>query len=87
MAEDFDGAWPRPAPQGGRRPLPVHGDQPPGVDAPPGAPAVGQITEQGLRLFEAKRQSEGRKAAQHGIALERNEVAPPPETPQIKTDP
>ncbi|MDB4930329.1 MAG: radical domain protein [Myxococcaceae bacterium] len=85
--EDFERRVAEARAQGGRRPLPVHGDQPSASMSPPGAPAVGQITEQGLRLFESKRQSEGRKAAQHGIALERNEVAPPPETRQIKTDP
>ena len=55
--------------------------------SPPGAPAVGQITEQGLRLFEAKRHSEGRKAVQHGITLERLEPQKPAEAPSEKTDP
>lgn len=44
---------------------------------PQGAPPVGAITEQGLRLFEAKRLTEGRKAARLGVALERPDVATP----------
>ena len=43
------------------------------------APAVGQITEQGLRLFESKRQAEARKAALHGVQLERTDLALPPD--------
>lgn len=43
--------------------------------SPPGAPAVGQVTEQGMRLFEAKRLVEGRKAERLGITLERPDVA------------
>jgi hypothetical protein len=70
-----------------KRPLAVHGDQPPASMSPPDAPAVGLITEQGRRLFEAKRQSEGRKAAQHGIALERVEAPTPVASPPDKTDP
>jgi MoaA/NifB/PqqE/SkfB family radical SAM enzyme len=33
--------------------------------------AVGRVTEQGLRLYEAKRRSEGRRAEEAGIAMER----------------
>jgi hypothetical protein len=36
---------------------------------------VGQVTEQGMRLFEAKRLVEGRKAERLGITLERPDVA------------
>jgi MoaA/NifB/PqqE/SkfB family radical SAM enzyme len=36
---------------------------------------VGHVTEQGLRLFEAKRLTEGRKVAARGLALERPELA------------
>jgi hypothetical protein len=43
--------------------------------SPSGAPAVGQVTEQGMRLFEAKRLVEGRKAERLGITLERPDVA------------
>ena len=37
---------------------------------PGGAPAVGMVTEQGKRLFEAKRRSEAKKAAELGVAQE-----------------
>ncbi len=52
-------------------------DAPPPEMTPQGAPPVGAITEQGLRLFEAKRLTEGRKAARLGVALERPDVATP----------
>ncbi len=39
--------------------------------AVPGGLAVGQVTEQGQRLFEAKRQNEARKAAQLGVSMEK----------------
>jgi len=42
-------------------------------------PAVGQITEQGLRLFQAKRLTEGKKAQAQGLALEKTDLALPPE--------
>jgi hypothetical protein len=42
-----------------------------------GAPAVGLVTEQGLRLFEAKRRAEGKKAAEIGLEMERIEIAVP----------
>jgi len=35
------------------------------------APAVGMVTEQGIRLFEAKRRSEAKKAAELGVAQEK----------------
>jgi MoaA/NifB/PqqE/SkfB family radical SAM enzyme len=44
----------------------------------PGGPAVGQITEQGLRLFQAKRLTEGKKAQAQGLALEKTDLANPP---------
>ena len=44
---------------------------------PDDAPAVGMITEQGLRLWEAKRKSEARKAEQLGVAMEREDVPGP----------
>jgi MoaA/NifB/PqqE/SkfB family radical SAM enzyme len=53
------------------------GDAPPEEMSPPDAPAVGQITEQGLRLFHAKRSAEGRKAQAQGLALERTDTALP----------
>lgn len=37
---------------------------------PEGSPAVGMVTEQGKRLFEAKRRSEAKKAAELGVAQE-----------------
>jgi hypothetical protein len=36
----------------------------------PNAPAVGMVTEQGLRLFRSKREAEARKAAQLGVSQE-----------------
>jgi MoaA/NifB/PqqE/SkfB family radical SAM enzyme len=66
---------------GPRRPSGPDDGPGPGMK-PPGAPQVGQITEQGLRLFESKRHSEGRKAAQHGIALERVDDPPPGGPPE-----
>ena len=80
--QDFERRLAEARAQGPRRPL--QGDQPPASMSPPNAPAVGQITEQGLRLFESKRNSEGRKAAQHGIALERPEVLSPAGRPPPK---
>jgi MoaA/NifB/PqqE/SkfB family radical SAM enzyme len=44
-----------------------------------GGPAVGQITEQGLRLFQAKRLTEGKKAQAQGLALEKTDLSMPPE--------
>jgi len=44
---------------------------------PADAPQVGIVTEQGLRLFEAKRKSESRKAENLGVTMERVEGAPP----------
>jgi hypothetical protein len=44
---------------------------------PADAPAVGMVTEQGLRLFEAKRRSEAKKAAEQGVAQERTSEALP----------
>lgn len=37
------------------------------------APAVGMVTEQGVRLFEAKRKAESKKAAELGVAMEKAE--------------
>ena len=45
----------------------------------PGGPAVGQITEQGLRLFQAKRLTEGKKAQAQGLSLEKTDLSMPPE--------
>jgi hypothetical protein len=59
-------------------------DGPAGM-SPPGAPAVGMVTDQGMRLFEAKRLTEGRKAERLGIALERpHEAHKSPENPGEK---
>jgi MoaA/NifB/PqqE/SkfB family radical SAM enzyme len=54
-----------------------HDDEPPPEMRAPGSPQVGQITEQGVRLFEAKRRTEGKKAEQAGIKLERVIDKPP----------
>jgi hypothetical protein len=35
------------------------------------------VIEQGLRLFEAKRRAEGKKAAEIGLEMERIEIAVP----------
>lgn len=40
-------------------------------------PAVGLVTEQGLRLFEAKRRAESKKAAELGVAMETTELSLP----------
>jgi hypothetical protein len=48
-----------------------HSDSPPPEMRVPDAPAVGAITEQGIRLFESKRKSEGKKAEQIGVSLEK----------------
>ena len=40
-------------------------------------PAVGQVTEQGIKLFESKRRNEARKAERYGVRQERSEGAPP----------
>jgi hypothetical protein len=42
-------------------------------ERPADAPAVGQLTEQGLRRFEAKRRSEAEKAERLGVQMERVE--------------
>ncbi|MFT3769670.1 MAG: radical SAM protein [Minicystis sp.] len=42
------------------------------------APPVGMVTEQGIRLFEAKRRSEAKKAAELGVAQEKTDLARPP---------
>jgi hypothetical protein len=52
-------------------------DAPPPEMRPADAPAVGKITEQGLRLFEAKRRSEAKKAEQVGVSLERLDIQMP----------
>jgi len=46
-------------------------DEPPPEMRVPDAPKVGQVTDQGKRLFEAKRRTEGRKAEQAGVRLEK----------------
>ena len=84
--QDFDRRLAEARAQGTHRPNQGRDDQPPASMSPPGSPAVGLITEQGLRLFEAKRHSEGRKAAQHGITLERPEVQPAAANHRVKTD-
>lgn len=55
----------------------LEGDDPPPGMRDPTAPAVGAVTEQGTRLFEAKRRSEAKKAEQFGVALERTNLSLP----------
>jgi len=45
------------------------------------APAVGMVTDQGIRLFESKRRTEARKAAELGVLQEKTDVALPPPSP------
>jgi MoaA/NifB/PqqE/SkfB family radical SAM enzyme len=42
----------------------------------PDAPKVGMVTEQGIRLFEAKRRSEAKKARELGVSQERSDALP-----------
>ncbi|MBK8696338.1 MAG: hypothetical protein IPN17_29735 [Deltaproteobacteria bacterium] len=51
----------------------------------PTAPAVGRVTEQGMRLFRSKREAEARKAVQLGVAQERPDMAPLTEPPTGRT--
>ena len=44
-------------------------------------PPVGLVTEKGLRLFEAKRKSEAKKAESLGVSMERVEIALPEDGP------
>ncbi len=37
-------------------------------------PAVGRVTEQGIRLFEAKRAAESRKAEALGVTMEKTHL-------------
>jgi hypothetical protein len=48
-------------------------DVPPEPLREPGL-AVGKVTEQGRRLFEAKRQAEGRKAEKLGVRIEDTKI-------------
>jgi hypothetical protein len=52
----------------------VGGDMPPPEMRPADAPAVGFVSEQGMRLFESKRRSEAKKAEQGGVSLEKLEI-------------
>jgi MoaA/NifB/PqqE/SkfB family radical SAM enzyme len=44
-----------------------------------GGPAVGMVTEQGIRLYAAKRAAEGRKAEALGVAMEKSALPVVPE--------
>jgi MoaA/NifB/PqqE/SkfB family radical SAM enzyme len=44
-----------------------------------GGPAVGVVTEQGIRLYAAKRAAEARKAEALGVAMEKGQLPPLPE--------
>lgn len=70
---DFDRRVAEARAQGPRRPHPQDAMPPPEM-SPPGAPSVGRITDQGLRLYESKRAAEARKAAQHGIRQEKTDL-------------
>lgn len=48
---------------------------------PADAPRVGRVTPQGQRLFEAKRRSESKKAAELGVAMERVDASLSDEEP------
>jgi organic radical activating enzyme len=52
-------------------------DRPPPDMRPADAPAVGMITEQGLRLFESKRKAEAKKAETAGVSVERLDIQMP----------
>ena len=52
------------------------GDMPPPEMRPADAPPVGFVSEQGVRMFEAKRRSEARKAKQSGCRLEKIDIEP-----------
>jgi hypothetical protein len=54
-------------------------DMPPPELREPDAPPVGQVTERGRRLFEAKRRREGDKAKDLGVVMERLETPLPDE--------
>jgi len=55
----------------------IGGDMPPPEMRLGDAPPVGFVSEQGVRLFEAKRRAEARKAEQGGVALEKLEIQTP----------
>ncbi len=57
----------------------VGGDMPPPEMRPTDAPPVGFVSEQGVRLFEAKRRSEAKKAEQSGVSLEKIDIQMPTE--------
>jgi len=58
----------------------VGGDMPPPEMRPTDGPAVGFVSEQGVRLFEAKRRSEAKKAEQAGVSLEKIDIQLPQES-------
>lgn len=55
----------------------IGGDMPPPEMRPSDGPAVGFVSEQGQRLFEAKRRTESKKAARIGVALEKIDIQLP----------
>lgn len=59
------------------------GDQPPPEMRPDEGPSVGFVSEQGLRLFEAKRKAEAKKAEQYGVSLEKLDIQVPKQEPEV----
>ena len=53
------------------------GDMPPPEMRPTDGPSVGFVSDQGLRRFEAKRRSEGKKAERGGVLLEKVDIQVP----------
>ena len=47
---------------------------------PQDGPAVGRVTDQGIRLYEAKRRSEGKKAAELGVTMEKLDAPQEPKS-------
>ncbi len=52
------------------------GDQPDERFHDPSAPAVGRVTDAGLRLYDKKRRSEAKRAERTGVVMERPELPP-----------
>lgn len=76
---DFDRRIKEAAAERQKRPPRTHDDDvPPPEMRDPSAPPVGAVTEQGKRLWEAKRRSEAKKAEKIGVSLERTHLSEAP---------